>query len=157
MEVEMCKRYPDNHILLMVSRTEHANSLYEMLNNEDENVDILSGNKDEYDSECRILIVTDKKGGVGFNWEKVDMLILGFDCTDVRQFEGRVRATEFVIIDFVHEFTTFDKHFEQNRKPWYLERGATMNRYPIFLNLSRDGTFCVFHMKYTKLKAVMII
>jgi len=125
-EVSDVLNHPDRVILLLVSRVEHLESLYELLLKKGENVDVMYGDKNDYDEDCRVLISIDKKAGVGFNRKSTNMLILGFDCTDVRQYEGRIRLDNFIIIDYVHELPTFNKHFENHRKPWYTQRGGTI-------------------------------
>lgn len=73
--------------------------------------------------DARILVGTAQKIGTGFNDPSRNMLALIDDVRDVRQFEGRVRVDDNLLIDFVDNYSTFEKHSNMRDK-WYLEKGG---------------------------------
>nr|WQM87211.1 conserved putative superfamily II helicase [Marseillevirus cajuinensis] len=78
-----------------------------------------------YDNEASVILTTVGKGGVGMDDPKIRTVAIISDAMDVRQYEGRARCANSVIYDFVDRHSTLEKHWEE-RKSWYLERGATI-------------------------------
>lgn len=72
-----------------------------------------------------------KKGGVGFDDPDLKAAVFVDDQGDVRQYEGRVRDDNSLIIDFVDKHPTLEgsRHWGA-RKSWYTERGATIKVVP---------------------------
>ncbi len=137
--VNICQKYPDHKILILCKRvcaiigcenyskcTCENNSLSKglipLFKENGENVDYRAEMKKNHDEECRILIGTTGKLGVGYD-SKRTILIMACDVTDIRQNEGRIRADNNIVYDLVDNFTTFEKHWKLRQK-WYKERGA---------------------------------
>jgi len=123
--LKLVKRHADKCIMIMSNRKAQNHYLLKLLEENDEDVDGLFDDKDEYREDCRILIVGTKKGGVGFDDVSRDMLILLDDFKDVNQYEGRIRQANGLIYDFVDNYNTLEKHWEL-REQWYIKRGATI-------------------------------
>ena len=54
------------------------------------------------------------------------MLIMGWtikDPSSTAQLVGRIRSEDGKIVDLVHSFSSFTKHWK-NRSAWYLEHGG---------------------------------
>lgn len=109
--------------MVLCNRVENSQGVYNVLKEIGESVDILAGTKKKWNDDARILVAGQKKAGVGFDNPKLRCLINASDTTDVRQYEGRVRHSDAVIIDIVDDFVTFEKHWAI-REMWYIERGA---------------------------------
>ena len=123
--VQNILEYKDEKIIVLCERQELAQGVFNMLVEKKESVELLIGTKKKWDKSKRVLIAGQKKGGVGLNDPDLTMLILACDTTDVRQFEGRIRTTNNIIIDYRHNHYTLDKH-GAIRDEWYLSRGATL-------------------------------
>jgi len=122
---DITTKYPKNTILILSNRNVQTLGIYNELVSRNESVDYLCGNKKKYDK-TRVLVAGMKKSGVGFDDSRFDMIILASDCKDVRQFEGRVRTTNNIIVDIVDNFRSFESHWKI-RKEWYISRGATIH------------------------------
>ena len=72
-----------------------------------------------------ILVVSHKRGSVGFDDPSRKVLILVYDCKDVAQAEGRIRDKDIEIFDIVDDHKKCEDHWEL-RKEWYETRGATI-------------------------------
>jgi superfamily II DNA or RNA helicase len=66
-----------------------------------------------------------KKASVGFNDPDLTSAYIISDIGDVRQAEGRIRAKNCIIYDFVDNFRLLETHWKI-RKDWYMSRGATI-------------------------------
>jgi len=81
-------------------------------------------NLDYIDSD--ILIGTDKKIGVGFDIDKsFKILFICDNILNVSQEEGRIRLSDFTLIDFIDDHSAFEYHWSERRK-WYTERGSVI-------------------------------
>ena len=80
----------------------------------------LKGNENEFNKDCRVLIATVSKVGVGFSFDKLDMLVLACDLKEYYlQFVGRVfRKPDVVpvIIDIVDKNPVLFRHFKSRLK-----------------------------------------
>ena len=133
---DIIKQYNDRTILVLSKRVcecigcsnkcihSPCIGLYKLL--QDHDVEEFTGNKKEY-KDSHILIGTFAKLGVGFDNKNMNMLVLCSDTIDVRQYEGRIRTENCLIIDIVDNFSVLEKHWEI-RKEWYLSKGATIER-----------------------------
>lgn len=121
--VEYCKKYSDKKILILCSRQDECRSLVKMIGKE---ACIRIGDEKPDYSKSRVLVAGIKCFGTGVNdVRKPTLLILSADVKNVKQFEGRIRENNAIVIDFVDNDEVFDKHFEQ-RERFYLSRGATI-------------------------------
>jgi len=83
--------FDKRNILILVKRTEHALQLKNMLITLGQDCDCFMKNAKKVNYDCRVLIATYSKGGVGFDHPKLDMLIAGADVEEsFMQYLGRV-------------------------------------------------------------------
>ena len=138
--VDLCIRYSDKRILILCKRVctilgcdnyskcncvdINSIGLIPLLKEKGENVDYCAYTKKEPNEECRILIGTFGKLGVGYDSNR-ELLILETDVVDVRQYEGRIRSDNNIVIDIVDKFYSLEKHWKE-REQWYINRGATI-------------------------------
>lgn len=124
--VNLAAQHADKHKILVLSgRQEECKNIHKGLLEKKIKAELLIGDQRHWDRECRVLIAGIKKAGVGFNDPTLTMLILATDCTDVRQFEGRIRTEGNIVYDIVDDYSCLENHWEA-RKEWYICRGATI-------------------------------
>ena len=116
-------------ILILTKRVTQAEFLVDQLRLRGHSVEGLYGTRQTFDRECRILIGTSSKIGVGFDHHRLDCLILASDVEEYFiQFLGRVFRSplvEPVIVDFVDNNSILKKHF-RTRKSIYKKHGGTI-------------------------------
>lgn len=116
-------------------KIKHIDILYNMLKEELGNkykISTYYGDMSGYDN-CDILIVSIKKGGVGFDaksackdtWDgrHFDVVYLSITGKLIQQKVGRARAPEITIRHFIDNFSSCEKHWLLNKK-WYSDRGG---------------------------------
>ena len=112
--VNLCRFFCNRNILILVKRKEHATNLQYQLQQIGENVDVFMDTQRSFNYDCRILIATYSKGGVGFDHPKLDMLISGADVEEgFTQYIGRIFRRDDVspiYIDLVDNMSTIKKH-----------------------------------------------
>ena len=130
--IQIVKRYKDRNILILSKRVEQGNFFYNRLKEENESVTSLIGKQQEFDHDARILVGTTSKCGTGFDFPKLDCLIL---ASDIQQYYiqalGRVLRrpdVEPIIFDLVDENYILKLHF-QRRVEVYKEIGGTIVEY----------------------------
>jgi superfamily II DNA or RNA helicase len=138
--VKIVQEFSDRNFLVLTKRVEQGKLLYRKLHDLGENVDSLIGSQQEFDHECRILVGITSKCGTGFDFPKLDALILACDVDQYFiQVLGRVfrkRDTTPYIFDLVDDNPILYKHF-QNRKEVYEKTGGKIvnfnKKYPDLL------------------------
>ena len=112
--VNLCRYFSKRNILVLVNRKEHATILKEILKAYGEDVGIFMGSDKFCNYDCRILIATFSKGGVGFDHPKLDMLIAGGDVkSQFMQYIGRIFRRDDVsaiYIDLVDKMKSIENH-----------------------------------------------
>ena len=112
--VNLCIYFSNRNILVLVKRKDHANLLLHLLQNANQDVDVFMGTSKKCNYECRILIATYSKGGVGFDNPKLDMLIGAADVQEnFLQYLGRIFRRDDVCpiyVDLVDKMATLKKH-----------------------------------------------
>jgi len=128
--VEWVTSNPERKILIPCIQKKQSLELYQALQEKGEDVQLLCS-KDKTYEECRVLVATVHKTGVGFDdattcrnysGRRFNMLILAWTFKDqsfTEQVIGRMREDHGVVIDIVHDFSSFQKHFA-SRAQWYL-------------------------------------
>ena len=118
---------PERNFLILIKRVEQGVHLMRKLNEQGQDVTDLIGNKQEFNTNSRILIGTCQKVGVGFDHPKLDTLLLATDIEEYFvQYLGRIFRTkdnEPVIYDLIDNNPTLLKHFN-TRKKIYEEHGG---------------------------------
>jgi len=145
--IGLCVTNPDKKICIMGWRKEHATHLHDTLRKLNQSVDIMIGNKREY-NDSRILCGTINKIGTGFDEEnacanfggmRINLLIMVGSMRNevlIEQTAGRCFRSEFPnIIYFVDDNEISHAHWEV-AKEWFE---------------SRNGTVVEVHSEYAKL------
>lgn len=128
LAVKIAMSYPKEKILMLSRRVDEIKSIAQLLGQAGEKVATLYGTqkRSRIPPDFRILVASEAKAGVGFDDPSLTMLMLLTDSTDVRQFEGRIRQTDNIVVDLVDDFPAFENHWDC-REAWYLQRGATIH------------------------------
>jgi superfamily II DNA or RNA helicase len=127
--LQIVRRNKDRNILILSKRIEQGNYLYDRLKEENENVTSLIGKQQEFDVNARVLVGTTSKCGTGFDFPKLDCLIL---ASDIQQYYvqalGRVLRrpdVEPMVFDLVDENQILRMHYE-SRAQVYREIGGNI-------------------------------
>ena len=137
--VKIIREFKDRNFLVLCKRVEQATYLYNKLKELGEHVDNLIGSKQEFDTDCRVLVGIHQKVGTGFDWAKADALLLATDLDAYFiQSLGRVfrrRDTIPIVFDLVDKNFILLKHFK-NRSEVYEKVGGKIvsfnRKYPEF-------------------------
>jgi superfamily II DNA or RNA helicase len=101
-------------ILILVKRKDHALKLKKMLQQLNVDVDCFIHTDKTVNYDCKVLIATYSKGGVGFDHPKLNMLITGADVEEnFMQYLGRIFRRDDTVplyIDLRDELSTLVKH-----------------------------------------------
>ena len=130
--INIVKMFKDRNFLIPCKRVSQAEYLYQKFKEEGEYVTSLIGNKQEYDSNARILIGTVQKCSVGFDHPGLNAMIIASDVEQYfEQYLGRVFRTETVIpiiFDIVDNFGLLYKHYK-SRESVYIEHGGKIKNF----------------------------
>jgi superfamily II DNA or RNA helicase len=133
--IKICKKFSKNNILILTKRIEQGNYLYKRLIEEEENVTSLVGENKTFDRDARILIGTTGKCSTGFDFAKLDCLILACDLEAFFiQALGRIlrrKDSDPIVFDIIDNNPVLYKHFE-TRKQVYLEVGGEIKNLNVF-------------------------
>ena len=125
--IRILKFFRDRTFMVICKRVVQAEYLIHRLEEEKESVTNLIGNKQDYDEESRILVVTTNKGGNGLNHTKLDALILAGDVLQYfSQVLGRVFRRKDVrplVFDIVDDNYNMKRHLN-SRKELYEKHGG---------------------------------
>jgi hypothetical protein len=116
---DICLFFDTRNVLILCKRIQQVEDLRQLLCLETPTA-TLKGNANEFNMDCRVLIATVSKVGVGFSFDKLDMLVLACDLKEYYlQFVGRVfRKPDVVpiIIDIVDKNPVLFRHFKSRLK-----------------------------------------
>jgi superfamily II DNA or RNA helicase len=130
--IDIVKRFSDRNILILSKRVEQGEYILNRLKEEGEYVDSLIGSKQEFDRESRILVATTSKAGTGFDYAKLDCLILACDLESYFiQALGRVLRrpdVKPIVFDLLDDNRILESHFK-TRKQVYLDIGGKIKKY----------------------------
>lgn len=118
-------KFKDRTWLILVKRIKHAELLKKILE-KTYKVSVLVGTTQTFDHECDILIGTVSKIGTGFDYPKLNSLIVAADMVEYYiQYLGRIMRTKDnpIVVDFVDSHPILQYHFEK-RKRVYLDHGG---------------------------------
>ena len=134
--VSICKKFKDRTILILTKRVNQGQYLYDRLVEEGENVASLLKSQQTFDRTCRILVASVMKAGTGFDFKKLDTLILASDLENYFiQILGRIMRTQEgipTVFDLVDNNGILEKHFK-SREEVYKEIGGEIKIYPKLL------------------------
>lgn len=127
--IDLIREFPDRVFLVLCKRISQADYLYDRLKGLNENVDRLTGKKQDYYTECRVLITIVSKAGVGFDNPRLNSLIIAADVENYFiQYLGRVFRTQEVrpiIFDLVDDFRPLQKHYATREEVYEKAGGKT--------------------------------
>ena len=134
--VSICKKFKDRNILILTKRVNQGQYLYDRLIEEGENVASLLKSQQTFDRNCRILVASVMKAGTGFDFKKLNTLILASDLESYFiQILGRIMRTQEgipTVFDLCDENGILEKHFK-SREEVYKEIGGEIKIYPKLL------------------------
>ena len=141
--VKLIRFFSTRNILVVCKLVEHVRLLEELCLEAEPDMEVSTfyGNKSSYNKECRVLIASLSKSGVGFSFAKLDMLILAGDIKDnYQQVVGRIfrRSDTYpIVVDLVDSHSSCRSHFDDQRKTVYTNSGGVIQDF--------DSIFPSFH------------
>lgn len=125
-------RFPKRTWLILVKRVDHAFRLKKIFDENNIDCETLTGTKNEFNRECKILIGTTSKIGVGFDHAPIDALFVAADIVEYfEQFLGRCMRKldiEPIVFDLDDSYSILHKHFELRLKK-YIKHGGIINNF----------------------------
>lgn len=136
--VKIIRAFSFRNILVLCKRVEQTEELYGQLKKFGEDVDTYSGSDKTYEKNCRVLVSTYSKTGVGFDSERLDCLLLASDVVSgIEQYQGRIFARSKItpiIIDFEDIFYGFKSHLRE-RIECYRKCGGEIKKFESYFDL----------------------
>ena len=137
--VNLCRYFCRRNILVLCKRKDQARIIHAGLLKYGEDVTVFMGSTKILNLESRIVISTCSKSGVGFDHQKLDMLILASDVEEnFVQYLGRVFRRDDqcpIILDMIDNFRPLQTH-AQSRTKIYEDAGGCIrnfgNYFPTF-------------------------
>lgn len=130
--INVIRYFRTRNILVLCKRKAHAKILQEELRKHNESVDVYMGSDRIVNYDCRILLSTCSKAGVGFDAPKLDMLIIASDVEEnFIQYLGRIFRKEWhfpIVIDLIDNFWPLRKH-SQTRINIYKDAGGCVKNF----------------------------
>ena len=130
--VKIVEEFKDRTFLILCKRVEQANYFIKKLHEKGENVDSLVGSKQDFNRDCRILVGILSKVGTGFDWSKLNGLILACDLEAFFiQSLGRVFRTKDtipIVFDIIDKNPILMKHYN-SRVETYRECGGIIKSF----------------------------
>jgi len=127
--VDILLYFKDRHFLVLCKRVEQAKYIANKLEEEKENVSVMTEGKNDFDKTSRIIVASVQKCGVGFSHDVLDALILASDVEEYFiQYLARVMRTEEVkpiVFDLVDAHRSLKTHFS-HRKKVYTKAGGVI-------------------------------
>ena len=124
----ICK-FPDRVWLILVKRVNHATELKKIFLEKNITCETMTGTKKTFDKNCKILIGTTSKIGVGFDHTPINALCVAADIVAYFvQFLGRCMRrpdVEPIVLDFSDKFGPLKKHFN-SRVEEYTKYGGVI-------------------------------
>lgn len=119
---DIVMRFPNRIWLILVKLVEHATRLKAIFNSRKISCETLTGSKTEFDRDCKILIGTTSKIGVGFDHAPIDALFVAADVVEYfEQFLGRcMRKVDNnpIVFDLDDTYSILHRHFEDRLKKY---------------------------------------
>jgi hypothetical protein len=113
--------------LVLTNRIEEAQAIHSIIEERGyTSILIVGAKKPPKDApKYQVQVMGMKKGGAGYDDPTRTSVIICDDATSVKQYEGRIRKNNNMVIDFVDCYPTLERHWGM-REEWYLKRGATI-------------------------------
>ena len=132
--IQCCKYFANRNILVLCKRKNQTEELFKTFKLNNKEVEMYTGSQKEFNEECRVLFSTYSKSGVGFDFPKLDMLIIASDVDEgIQQYIGRIfrtRDTIPIIIDFkdkVYKNHSLNKHLNNRIEVYETSGGIVKN------------------------------
>jgi len=166
--LDVVRYFKDRVILVISKRIEQVKYIYDELQKDGDDVEILTGSKKKYNYNCRVLLSTYSKSGVGFDNKRLNMMIIASDVSEFfkqylgRIFRGESKGVHPIVVDVVDsEPSSLQKHW-QLRRLLYLETGAekihefwkSFPDFPTFRQKENKGVKKIEEKKYQELELV---
>lgn len=137
--VKIIQFFKDRTFIVLCKRVEQAKYIYQELKDKGEYVDNLIGSKQEFDRNCRCLVSIQTKTGTGFDWPKVNTLLLATDTASYFiQSLGRIfreKDTIPIVFDIVDNNFILLKHYKERKQVYDKVGGKIVSfnrKYPDF-------------------------
>ena len=129
--IDIIRYFTARNILVLCKRKNHVKLLHMSLQKYGIDSDVYMGSQKIVNYDCRVLISTTSKSGVGFDHPKLDMLIVAGDMQELFvQYLGRVFRRDDnlpIIVDLVDKFFPLKKHFEGRTDVYKASQGEIKN------------------------------
>jgi superfamily II DNA or RNA helicase len=128
--VDFISKKPERTWIILVKRVLHAEKLVELFKENGRDCTTLVKSKITFDKNCKILIGTTSKIGVGFDHVDIDALCVAADVKNYFvQFLGRCMRRQDVtpiVLDFDDDFSVLQSHLKDRIKD-YKKYGGSIN------------------------------
>lgn len=118
--VKIIQFFKDRTFIVLCKRVEQAKYIFQELKDKGEYVDNLIGSKQEFDRNCRCLVSIQTKTGTGFDWPRVNTLLLATDTASYFiQSLGRIfreKDTIPIVFDIVDNNFILLKHYKERKE-----------------------------------------
>jgi superfamily II DNA or RNA helicase len=132
MIIKLIQDFSFRNILVLCKRVNQTKYLYDVLSSSGEDVDTYTGTDKEYKKDCRVLISTYSKVGVGFDSDRLDALIIASDVVEgIEQYVGRIFSRSKItpiIFDIKDKFGVLRRHMNE-RIDYYKSCGGEIKMY----------------------------
>ncbi len=153
--IKLVKYFKHRTFLILCKLKKQCRALYSELYNttgDDNECDIFIDTIKSYNKNCRVLISTYSKVGVGFDCPKLDALIMASDVnSQVLQYYGRIfRRTDTlpIVFDLVDNFFVLNKHWNERRQVYIRHGGQIFNFHEEFPEFKK---YCNKTNQYAKI------
>lgn len=134
--VDIILHLKDRHFLVLCKRVEQAKWIAARLEEEKEQVSVMTEDVNDYDENSRIIVSSVQKTGCGFSFDKLDALMIASDVEEYFiQYLARVMRTEEVkpiVFDIVDPHPSLKKHFGERKKVYQKAGGVIKDFYKEF-------------------------
>lgn len=129
--VDIILHFKDRTFLVLCKRIEQSKTIFNCLQEENENVSLIAEDNNDFDKDSRIIVATTGKAGVGFSVDSIDSLILASDIQAYfEQYMCRCIRREDVspiIFDLVDDDKALKRHFSERKKVYQKAGGVIHN------------------------------
>jgi hypothetical protein len=134
--VDIMLHFKDRHFLVLCKRVDQAKWIAARLEEEKEQVSVMTEDVNDYDENSRIIVSSVQKTGCGFSFDKLDALMIASDVEEYFiQYLARVMRTEEVkpiVFDIVDPHPSLKKHFGERKKVYQKAGGVIKDFYKEF-------------------------
>lgn len=134
--VDIILHFKERCFLVLCKRVDQAKYIASKLEEEKENVSVMTEDVNDFDENSRVIVSSIQKTGVGFSFDKLDALILASDVEEYfLQYLARVMRTEEVkpiVFDIVDKHPSLKKHFNERKKVYTKSGGIIKSFYKEF-------------------------